>query len=102
MSVDRRTLLGFSAAGVAYPLGSKVVQAAPSAVGVFGVDASMFGVRPDALDDQSAALQRAIDAAARHRVPLMLPPGLYRASDLVLPSGSQIFGVLGGSRLVLG
>ena len=102
MSVDRRTLLGFSAAGVAYPLGAKVVQAAPSAVGVFGVDASMFGVKPDALDDQSAALQRAIDAAARHRVPLMLPPGLYRASDLVLPTGSQIFGVRGGSRLVLG
>lgn len=102
MSVDRRTLLGFSAAGVAYPLGAKVVQAAPSAVGVFGVDASMFGVKPDALDDQSTALQRAIDAAARHRVPLMLPPGLYRASDLVLPTGSQIFGVRGGSRLVLG
>jgi uncharacterized secreted repeat protein (TIGR03808 family) len=102
VSVDRRTLLGFSAAGVAYPLGSKVVQAAPSAVGVFGVDASIFGVKPDALDDQSAALQRAIDAAARHRVPLMLPPGLYRASDLVLPAGSQIFGVRGGSRLVLG
>lgn len=102
MSVDRRTLLGFSAAGVAYPLGAKVVQAAPSAVGVFGVDATMFGVRPDGLDDQSTALQRAIDAAARHRVPLMLPPGLYRASDLVLPTGSQIFGVRGGSRLVLG
>ena len=102
MSVDRRTLLGFSAAGVAYPLGAKTVQAAPSAVGVFGVDASMFGVKPDALDDQSAALQRAIDGAARHRVPLMLPPGLYRASDLVLPAGSQIFGVRGGSRLVLG
>ncbi|HEY8267876.1 MAG TPA: TIGR03808 family TAT-translocated repetitive protein, partial [Xanthobacteraceae bacterium] len=102
MSVDRRTLLGFSAAGVAYPFGAKTVQAAPSAVGVFGVDASMFGVKPDAIDDQSAALQRAIDAAARHRVPLMLPPGLYRASDLALPSGSQIFGVRGGSRLVLG
>lgn len=102
MSVDRRTLLGLSAASVAYPLGSKVVQAAPSAVGVFGLDASMFGVKPDALDDQSAALQQAIDAAARHRVPLMLPPGLYRASDLALPTGSQIFGVRGGSRLVLG
>jgi uncharacterized secreted repeat protein (TIGR03808 family) len=101
VAIDRRTLLGYSAAGAAIPLGSRVVRAAPSAVGAFGVDATMFGVRPDSLDDQSAALQRGIDTAARSRVPLMLPPGAYRAADLVLPTGIQIFGVRGASRLIL-
>ncbi len=102
MAIDRRTLLGFSAAGVAIPLGGKIVHAAPSAIGAFGVDATIFGVRPDALEDQSMLLQRAIEAAARNRVPLMFPPGVYRAADLVLPTGSQLLGVRGATRLQLG
>jgi uncharacterized secreted repeat protein (TIGR03808 family) len=102
VAVDRRTLLGFSAAGVAVPFGGKIAQAAPSAIGAFGVDATVFGVRPNALEDQSAQIQRAIEAAARNRVPLMFPPGVYRAADLVLPTGAQLLGVRGGTRFQLG
>ena len=50
-----------------------------------GLDAAQFGVRARRADDQSRALQRAIDEAARRRTPLMLAPGVYRAGDLKLP-----------------
>ncbi|HZD89176.1 MAG TPA: TIGR03808 family TAT-translocated repetitive protein, partial [Pseudolabrys sp.] len=67
-----------------------------------GVDAARFGVRPGAPDDRSAKLQRAIDHAARSRLPLFLAPGRYRAGGLTLRSGSQIVGVRGATRLVYG
>lgn len=78
-----------------------VAAAAPSAVpaAAFGLDASHLGVRPGNSEDQSATLQRAIDRAAAARVPLVLPPGLYRAGGLRLPSGSHLIGI-GGARLV--
>jgi uncharacterized secreted repeat protein (TIGR03808 family) len=101
LAIDRRTLLGYSAAGATLPLGSQIARAAPSQLPALGVDATVFGVRPDATDDQSDPLQLAIDAAARRRVPLIVPPGVYQAADLVLPSGIQIFGVRGASRLLL-
>src|SRR4029078_9763695 len=68
---------------------------------VYGIDAAQFGVRPGALDDQSRALQRAIDQAARTRAPLILVPGVYRAGDLRLSDGAQLLGVRGATRLVL-
>ncbi len=68
---------------------------------MYGVDAAQFGVRPGAPDDQSRALQRAIDEAARTRAPLMLAPGVYRAGGLTLPAGAQLIGVRGATRLVL-
>ena len=88
MPIDRRTLL----AGAA-------VLAAP--LSAYGLDGAQFGLRPGALDDQSRALQRAIDQAARRRTPLMLAPGVYRAGDLRLPSGAHVAGVRGATRLIL-
>jgi len=58
-------------------------------------------LRPDAPDDQSSALQRAIDQAAARRVPLTLPGGTFRASGLTLPAGAQILGTRGATRLLL-
>lgn len=79
--------------------------AAPSALAAplsrFGLDAGNFGVRPGAVKDQSQVLQAAIDQAANTRVPLMLAPGVYHASDLRLPTGANIVGVRGATRLVL-
>ncbi|MGC1695130.1 MAG: TIGR03808 family TAT-translocated repetitive protein, partial [Pseudolabrys sp.] len=75
--------------------------AAPAALSAFGLDAAQFGVRPGAPDDQSHALQRAIDQAARSRTPLMLAPGVYRAGDLKLPAGTQLAGVRGATSIVL-
>ena len=55
-------------------------------------DAASFGLRPNAAEDQSAALQRAIErAAATHTVP-RLPPGIYRAGALQLPPYAAIAG----------
>ena len=55
---------------------------------------------PGAPGDQSGALQRAIDEAARTRVPLLLAPGVYRAGGLTLPAGAQLAGVRGATRLI--
>lgn len=56
MPIDRRQMLLGTAAGggavLAVPLSS------------FGLDAAQLGVRPGATDEQSTALQRAIDQAA--------------------------------------
>src|SRR6185437_16272517 len=94
MDIDRRCLLLGAATGAA-------TLAAPAALSAFGLDAAQFGVRPGAPDDQSHALQRAIDQAARSRTPLMLAPGVYRAGDLKLPAGAHLAGVRGATRLML-
>lgn len=100
MTLDRRSLLaGLTATGAITPLAAANASAA---VGTFGVDVTKLGVRPNATDDQSRALQEAINAAAGSRVPLFFPPGVYRAADIVLPSGAHLVGVPGSSRIALG
>jgi uncharacterized secreted repeat protein (TIGR03808 family) len=92
MDLNRRHLLTAAATGTA-------AFAAP--LSAFGLDATQFGVHPGVAGDQSAALQRAIDQAARTRVPLMLAPGVYRAGVLTLPAGASLAGVRGATRLIL-
>jgi uncharacterized secreted repeat protein (TIGR03808 family) len=101
MDVNRRHLIGASAAGVAGALAMSpdAARAAPPA-SALGRDASQYGVRPGISDDQTRALQRAIDEAARAQVPLALPPGVYRTGLLRLSSGTQLIGVRGGTKLV--
>jgi uncharacterized secreted repeat protein (TIGR03808 family) len=98
MPIDRRSFLALTAAaaaGAAMP-----AKAAP--VGALGADVTHFGVRPGSPDDQTRALQRAIDEAARARHPLAFPPGIYRAGNLALPAGANLVGIRGASRLMLG
>jgi uncharacterized secreted repeat protein (TIGR03808 family) len=106
MSFARRDLLRLAAASgaaTAAVVAADTATAAPTgAIGALGLDATHFGVRPGSPDDQSAALQRAIDTAAKARVPLALPPGIFRAGELKLPAGAQLLGVRGATRLVLG
>ncbi len=102
MDVSRRNLvasLGASAAlgAVAIPLRA---HAAPS-ISMMGRDATQYGVRPNATDDQTKALQHAINEAANAQMPLALPPGTYRTGMLNLPNGAQVFGVRGATRLQL-
>ncbi|WP_407159773.1 TIGR03808 family TAT-translocated repetitive protein [Bradyrhizobium sp. STM 3557] len=101
MDVNRRRLLGASAAGAAGALALPVepTRAAPL-IATLGRDATQYGVRPGSPDDQTRALQRAIDEAARAQMPLALPPGVYRCSMLRLAEGSQLVGVRGATRLV--
>lgn len=102
MAIDRRSMLGISAGGAAGSLFATPVRATPQPLGSLGLDVTHFGVNPGSPDDQSDALQRAIDASAAARVPLWLPAGNYIAADLVLPSGAQLYGIRGATRLILG
>ncbi len=100
MLVHRRHLLTASAATLATAaLPASAARAAPLTA-TLGRDASQYGVRPNSPDDQTRALQRAIDEAARAQVPLALPPGNYRTGLLRLQSGTQLVGVRGATTLV--
>jgi uncharacterized secreted repeat protein (TIGR03808 family) len=95
MSLNRRRLLLGSLSGA-------VLFATPArAATPKGLDAAQFGVRPNAPDDQSQRLQRAIDRAAQAHAPLLLAPGLYRAGGLTLRAGSQLTGARGATRIAL-
>jgi uncharacterized secreted repeat protein (TIGR03808 family) len=98
MNIDRRRLLALAAASAGSTTSARAVAAPISAL---GLDAAQFGLRPGSPDDQSRSFQRALDQAARARVPLAITPGDYRVGNLKLPPGSQLLGVRGASRLVL-
>ena len=95
MTIDRRALL----AGIAASAMPSFARAA-GPISAFGIDAATLGVRAGSPDDQTNTLQRAIDQATAAHAPLALGPGVYRAGDLALPSGAQIVGVRGATRLV--
>ena len=101
MDVKRRQFMGVSAAGIAGAMAMSPdgARAAPPA-SAFGRDATQYGVRPNIPDDQTKALQRAIDEAARAQVPLALPPGVYRTGMLRMQNGTQLIGVRGATKLV--
>jgi uncharacterized secreted repeat protein (TIGR03808 family) len=101
MDLNRRHLIGASAAGVAGALAASPESArAAQLTSALGRDATQYGVRPGSPDDQTRALQRAIDEAARAAVPLALPPGVYRTGTLNLAAGTQLIGVRGATKLV--
>jgi uncharacterized secreted repeat protein (TIGR03808 family) len=101
MDVNRRHLIGASTAGIAGALAMSpdAARAAPL-TSALGRDITQYGVRPGSPDDQTRSLQRAIDDAARARVPLALPPGVYRTGMLRLQSGTQLVGVRGATQLI--
>jgi uncharacterized secreted repeat protein (TIGR03808 family) len=100
MDLNRRRLLAVSAAGVASALGTSAeVAHAAQPASALGRDATQYGVRPGGADDQTKALQRAIDEATRAEVPLALPPGVYRIGQLRLGRGAQLIGVRGATKL---
>ncbi|MEO0547797.1 MAG: TIGR03808 family TAT-translocated repetitive protein [Pseudomonadota bacterium] len=66
------------------------------------LDATQFGVRPDAFDDQSRLLQKVLDKAAREDRPVFLPPGVYIVSNINLPARTRLMGIAGTSRIIYG
>jgi uncharacterized secreted repeat protein (TIGR03808 family) len=66
-----------------------------------GIDAARFGVRAGGESDQTQALQRAIDEAARAQQPLWLGLGRYRTGPLRLAPGLRIIGANGETTLRL-
>ncbi len=95
MSITRRTII--AAGSVTAAASATSAAAAP----LLGINASDLGVKPDAPLDQTQILQRAIERAALARLPLILPPGNYRAAELRLPSHAKIAGTRGATRLSL-
>src|ERR1700737_1761680 len=102
MYLDRRQFVALAA------LASPVVTTSraearpdPAPAALPGIDVTQFGARPGSPDDQTRVLQRAIDDTARTRSPLALPPGIYRAGDLKLPSGAHLVGTRGATSLLL-
>lgn len=98
MTIDRRHFLHLGATGIAATAAAPVLA---GSIDVLGVDAANFGLRPGSADDQSASLQRAIDECAHTRVPLAVAPGVYQASALRLPSGTEIVGIRGATKFVV-
>ncbi len=102
MTMNRRRLFAAfaGAAGVATPaLGRDGRDGDPMPRAE--IDAAALGVVPNAAEDQSAVLQRAIARAAAAGAVLRLPPGNYRAGALQLPPYAAIAGVPGATRLVM-
>ncbi len=64
------------------------------------LDATQFGVRPDAFDDQGKFLQKVLDRASKENKPVFLPPGRYEISNINLPQRTRLMGISGTSRLI--
>src|SRR3569623_262689 len=100
MDFTRRHIMGlFSVSAAALMLESAAAKAAPAMSSALGRDAGQLGVKHNSPDDQTIPLQRAIYTTAAARMPLLLRPGIYRTGELELPSGAQIVGARGATRL---
>ena len=100
MDLDRRRLIAISALTGAVPAATLATPVRAAPLSTMGVDANTLGVRAGGGAEQTSMLQSAIDRTAGARVPLMLGPGEYRLGSLTLPSGTQLIGVRGATKLV--
>lgn len=98
--ISRRTLLAGAGAWAATGAAAQQPRPAPRPLGSLGLDAAAFGLRPGATEDQSAALRKALAAAASRQAPLLVGPGRYRIADVALPDGARLIGIPGATRLV--
>jgi uncharacterized secreted repeat protein (TIGR03808 family) len=103
MDVSRRGIIGAAAFGIgpiaAIDSSPAMAQARPTPLGTFGLEASTLGLRPGSADDQSKVLQAALIEAAKRNAPLVIAPGRYRVSGVVLPDGARLIGVPGATLL---
>ncbi len=96
MPLDRRSVL---TAGLGAGLGAGLIgapaQAGPRREEIARLSTASpadLGIEPGSARDQAAALQAAIDEAANRHQPLLLPPGRFRTSALVLRPGTRLIG----------
>jgi uncharacterized secreted repeat protein (TIGR03808 family) len=97
MTVGRRqVMLGTLGLGVAAATGPRAARArAAETPQAF----STYGIVPGGGIDQTATLQKALDATAQSGTPCFLPPGVYATGALNLKAGTQMQGVPGRSVL---
>ena len=100
MSMQRRHFIALATSAMGVAAAPARAAAGPLPISALGVDAGQFGVRPGSADDQTRALQRAIDETARTGTPLALAPGIYRTGQLRLSSGTHLVGARGATRLL--
>ncbi len=93
-------MLGLTAASAAALLAPRAFAASPQPDLRGSIDPVKYKTLPDAGDRKSVSLQRMIDEASRADVPVFLPPGTYKVSNLTLPDNTRITGVPGASRIV--
>lgn len=103
MPVDRRTMLSVGlGAGIATGLAASATGAGAReriAANAMPLSAAELGLKSDAKQDQSAALQAAIDEAANRGTPLLLPPGRFRTGLLKLRPGLKLIATAGTTTL---
>jgi uncharacterized secreted repeat protein (TIGR03808 family) len=101
MTLSRREALQMALFGTlaasAFP---RAATARAAGLAGYGLDATTLGLRPGAADDQTRALSAALLEAAKRQMPLILPPGRYAISGLVLPEGARLIGVPDATQLV--
>ena len=101
MDIDRRRLIALTALTGAMPVAT---FATPAVARRCRRSASMppnSACAPAAAPTRPTCCNRAIDQTAGARVPLVLGPGDYRTGELKLPTGTQLVGVRGATRLDL-
>lgn len=102
--MDRRAFLSGTMAGAALALAPALARADAVRITLADLRGSLPPPDPapvaGAPDEQSAALQAAIDRAGRDGRPLFLPPGRYAVSNLRLPERLSLIGVPGETRLI--
>jgi uncharacterized secreted repeat protein (TIGR03808 family) len=99
-TITRRSLLAGLAA---LPVAAQAKSADPlfsAADFRGGLDASHHGVTPDALGADAQAFNRLLRDASARDMPIFLPPGIYRVSNLDLPANIRLSGVPGATKLV--
>jgi uncharacterized secreted repeat protein (TIGR03808 family) len=96
---SRRDLLGLAAASAAVMLAPRAFATSRQPDLRGSIDAVTYKAA-DAGDRKSRSLQKMIDDASAENVPVFLPPGVYRVSNLTLPDNTRITGVPGASRIV--
>ncbi|MHA7772086.1 TIGR03808 family TAT-translocated repetitive protein [Roseibium sp. M-1] len=95
--LNRRAFL----AGTALCLSGTVANAQMKVADLRGsIDSEDLGLLPNAIDDQTAQFQNAVNRAVERGRALFLPAGTYPVANLRLPSGTLIVGVPGRTRLV--
>ena len=65
-----------------------------------GATGAQTRLRPNASDNQSAALAQALAEASAGDMPLVLAPGTYRIGGVDMPAGARIEGTAGATRLL--
>ncbi len=97
---SRRELLRLAALAAAALSAPAAFAAAQQADLRGSIDAIRYKTLPASGDRKSTSLQKMIDEASQSNVPVFLPPGTYKVSNLTLPDNTRITGVPGASRIV--